>query len=266
MEPQVELYNRLYTLTRKLDTILSSKGLWNYQGSRVNLSGETVKISGSKRHEHLKFLVSLIEKLVEISSKELSGKELSDKDYEFIRDYGESLEKIWAYAGDLEYGADDEALDKNPAPIVADIAADPNGRVLEIAEGYPYYILAPIYDPAKRRIKLAVGAVYSYYEFLRPFPDRLNDQAWREILESGKAPKQPEWLEKIVVNDKNFEVKSAPYVFFRPNSEIKEEDEELKTFKEECKNRGWKYVEHYNECEHSDRKGCMTDVPGCLPY
>ena len=41
--------------------------------------------------------------------------------------------------------------------------------------------------------QLAVGAVYSYYEFLQPISDRLTDEAWRAMLDAGTQPDRPAW-------------------------------------------------------------------------
>jgi hypothetical protein len=41
--------------------------------------------------------------------------------------------------------------------------------------------------------QLAVGGVYSYYEFLQPMSDRLTDEAWRAMLDAGTQPDRPGW-------------------------------------------------------------------------
>jgi hypothetical protein len=45
-----------------------------------------------------------------------------------------------------------------------------------------------------------VGPVLSYYEFKYPMSDRLTDEKWREILESGKVPERPKWLKSYYGN------------------------------------------------------------------
>ncbi|MEA1925191.1 MAG: DUF3160 domain-containing protein, partial [Candidatus Altiarchaeota archaeon] len=42
------------------------------------------------------------------------------------------------------------------------------------------------------RILLGAGPVMSYYEFKHPMSDRLTDENWREMLETGK-PEEPQW-------------------------------------------------------------------------
>jgi hypothetical protein len=41
--------------------------------------------------------------------------------------------------------------------------------------------------------------VLSYYEFARPMGDRLTDEGWREMLNSGQAPARPEWTSSFIV-------------------------------------------------------------------
>jgi hypothetical protein len=41
--------------------------------------------------------------------------------------------------------------------------------------------------------QVAVGGVYSYYEFTNPPGDRLTDEAWRAALDAGEAPERPAW-------------------------------------------------------------------------
>jgi len=49
---------------------------------------------------------------------------------------------------------------------------------------------------------LSRGATLSYYEFVRPLGDRLTDEQWQEMLESGKAPDVPQWVKPYMMNTK----------------------------------------------------------------
>ena len=46
---------------------------------------------------------------------------------------------------------------------------------------------------------LGAGPVFSYYEFKQPARDRLTDEKWREMLNSGKAPRPPKWTSSFMV-------------------------------------------------------------------
>jgi hypothetical protein len=38
-----------------------------------------------------------------------------------------------------------------------------------------------------------VGPVYSYYEFIRPAEQRLNDQQWQQLIAKDELPLRPDW-------------------------------------------------------------------------
>jgi hypothetical protein len=41
--------------------------------------------------------------------------------------------------------------------------------------------------------QVALGGVYSYYEFTTPSSERLSDELWRSMLDSGEVPDRPSW-------------------------------------------------------------------------
>ena len=67
---------------------------------------------------------------------------------------------------------------------------------MEEATGYVYEIYVVV--PVDGSLRIAKGGVYSYYEFTWPLSDRLTDQKWREMLDSGQAPALPEWTNAFV--------------------------------------------------------------------
>jgi len=62
---------------------------------------------------------------------------------------------------------------------------------LQEATGFIQEIYAAV--PVDGKLRLAIGGVYSYYEFSWPMNDRLTDSKWREMLNAGKAPSPPAW-------------------------------------------------------------------------
>ena len=136
-----------------------------------------------------------------ISEKELNNEKLTDEEYELIRSFGGQLEHFW-----LEVNKDEPAfkessnqrdyLNENPAAIVADVATDPNGQVLEEGTGKisEIYVVVPI----DGKLRIAKGGVYSYYEFTWPMSNRLTDKKWRELLNFGQAPALPSWTDAFV--------------------------------------------------------------------
>jgi len=183
VEPNPYVYARLASLLK-----MTSEGL------------ETRGLLSANMKENLGLMEQLTMTLKQISEKELNNENLSDADYEIIRSYGGQIEHFW-----LEINKDEaqykelgqrDFLDQNPAAVVADVATDPNGKVLEEGTGKisDIYVVFPL----KGKLKIAKGGVYSYYEFPWPMNDRLTDAKWREILNSDQAPQLPEWTSSFV--------------------------------------------------------------------
>jgi len=186
VEPNVHVYARLASLIK-----MTTEGL---EGR--DLLSENMKANLSK-------MESLAISLKTISEKELENKSLNEEEYELIRSYGGQLEHLW-----LDINKDETAfqestsprdyLSENPASIIADVATDPNGRVLEVGTGpiSEIYVVVPI----DGKLRLTKGGVYSYYEFPWPMSDRLTDTKWREILKSDQAPALPNWTKSFSSN------------------------------------------------------------------
>jgi len=127
-----------------------------------------------------------------IAYKELKGIELSDEEKEFIETtYAENhmcggpfvegwLAKI---IGKLSraYGKLDD-FPNSRASLVADIHTDTNtGDILHLATGLLEPIIAYVPGWDNQEITV-VGPVFSFYEFVLPKYQRLNDPEWRGIL------------------------------------------------------------------------------------
>ena len=169
VEPVPEFYNRLLALTR-----MTATGL-----DEMNVIDDSAKY-------RLTNLCSILERLVDISNTELGNQELTREDYDFINNFGESLNGV---IRDV-----DEKAKKTT--IVADVhTAGPDiksGRVV-LEEGVGYVDLIVVaYKVPDGRILIGAGPVMSYYEFKQPMEERLTDEKWREML-SSEAPERPEW-------------------------------------------------------------------------
>jgi hypothetical protein len=178
VEPNPEVYARLLALTQ-----MTREGL-----ARRDLITENTRANLMRLSDLLTFLLRVAE-------QELAGEPLSDDDYERIRYYGGTLEAMTLAAADQEgEGYRSYFEDPEPAALVADVATDPNGNVLEEAIGYVHEITVVVPD-GRGNLQVAQGGVFSYYEFAWPMSDRLTDEAWREMLAGGSAPAQPAWTE-----------------------------------------------------------------------
>jgi len=176
VEPNPELYARLASLTQ-----LTADGLKDRE------------ILSAANEEQLTKLREMLIDLRDISVKELENTALTEEDYEFIRSYGGSLEHFWNETFTDEEKEKGNLLNDNPAPLIADVATNPNCCVLEVGTGYiePIYVVFPI----DGELHVGKGGVYSYYEFSWPMADRLTDEKWRdEILwGEGTKPDRPAW-------------------------------------------------------------------------
>ncbi len=184
VEPNAYVYVRLASLLKMTSEGLESRGLLT-----------------ANMKDNLSKMEQLAMSFKTISEKELNNEKLSDDEYELIRSYGGQLEHFW-----LEVNKDEPAfkatnsqgvyLNENPAAIVADVATDPNGSVLEEGTGKisDIYVVVPI----DGKLRIAHGGVYSYYEFPWPMSDRLTDKKWRDMLNSGQAPQLPDWTSTFV--------------------------------------------------------------------
>lgn len=178
VEPRPEVFGRLASLTKMTREGLELRGL----------------ISDSMA-ENLSLMESLASSLKTIAEKELNDELRTEEEYELIRSYGGQLEHFWLEVNksDMEAEGKDagQFLSDNPAAIIADVATDPNGTVLEVGVGKVdnIYVLVEVEGVAK----VAKGGVFSYYEFPWPLNDRLTDDKWREMLKSSETPDRLDW-------------------------------------------------------------------------
>lgn len=179
VEPNPHLYARLAALVKMTREGLDLRGLL-----------------GSDSEDNLDRMETLILSLKSISEKELNNQPLSEDDYELIKTYGGQLEHFWLEAFRNEGISSTAQLDDRPAAIIADVATDPNGAVLEEGIGYVNEIYAVV--PVEGKLRIAKGGVFSYYEFTVPLAERMTDEEWREMLSQGKAPDLPEWTSLFI--------------------------------------------------------------------
>lgn len=180
VEPNPTVYARLAALTRMTIEGLKSRDMLN--------EGD---VNSLERMEELAL------KLKVIAEKELVNMPLDDEECELIKSFGGQLEHFWLEALRDEGVDHPSAAYENPAALIADVATDPNGRVLEEGTGFIGHIYAVV--PVDGKLRIAKGAVYSYYEFPWPAEDRLTDEKWKEMLENGEEPDQPAWTKLYTV-------------------------------------------------------------------
>ncbi len=179
VEPNPEAFARLLALAQMTRSGLLNRGLLDEttQGNLDNLIDE-------------------LEFLLDVSEKELNGVELTAEEYWRIQYYGGWLEALTIAAADPADEAQGRSyLDDQKSAVIADVASG-YGMALEEGVGYPTNIL--VISPVAP-YPVTVGAVYTYYEFSLPVNERMTDEAWREMLESGNAPAMPDWTDAYIV-------------------------------------------------------------------
>jgi hypothetical protein len=133
--------------------------------------------------------IDLFSFLQRIATDELAGTPISARDNERLTYIGGELEAMWFRTSDQAGSGEPETDDD--AAVVADIASG-GDSVLEVGTGRidRIYVLVP---DDQGTFQVAVGGVYSYYEFTSPAGERLTDELWRSMLDSGDAPDRPAW-------------------------------------------------------------------------
>jgi hypothetical protein len=155
VEPVPRLYARLLTLCRLTETALSELGL---------LDDVTKK--------RLATTDALLARLLSIAERELANQPLSKDDENWIKHFDGALKNACA-------GHEANAM---KTTLIADVHTDQNsGEVLEVGTGKIRLIVVANRLP-DGDLGLAVGPVFSYYEFRHPMRDRLTDEKWRELL------------------------------------------------------------------------------------
>ncbi|MGZ4384977.1 MAG: DUF3160 domain-containing protein, partial [Gaiellaceae bacterium] len=135
--------------------------------------------------------VQLFRFLQRIAQDELAGKPISQRDNDRLTWFGAELESLWWRTADSPPGATGVVMPDQEDAVVADIGSSPKG-ILELGTGRVdrIYVLVP--DDAGT-FQVAVGGVYSYYEFTTPPGQRLDDRAWRSLLDASRQPQRPAW-------------------------------------------------------------------------
>ena len=170
VEPLPQLYSRLIGL------------------SNMTINGlKALDLLEDVHEQKLTEFCELLNTLLEISMKELRSEPLSDYEVQFIKEIGHHLASVLeAFTKDVQ-----------ESTLVADVHTDlynfPPGWVLEEACGYIDAIIV-VYKIPDGRLIATAGPVFSYYEFVVPLSQRLTDETWIEMLETGNTPSRPKWI------------------------------------------------------------------------
>ena len=192
VEPNPELYARAKFTTEYLIKGLEEQGVMT----------EDVKNALEKSRD-------MMARLQEISEKELEGKALSEADYDYIENIDTTFKDIienLASALTVTKGRHipiisekktylEGAYDAFKTTLIADVHTETNSkRVLEVGTGKIDWVIVA-HESKDGRTGLAVGPVFSYYEFPWKMSDRLTDEKWREMVDSAE---RPDWIKEFI--------------------------------------------------------------------
>ncbi|MHA2141209.1 MAG: DUF3160 domain-containing protein [Candidatus Thorarchaeota archaeon] len=140
--------------------------------------------------ERLTSLHLVLLRLKAISVKELSGLALNETDISLTKDIGNVLKYLEGVEDDIDRAA-----------LVVDVHTDPGppGVVLEEATGDPLVVFVAVPYP-NGSVYLTRGAIYSYYEFTQSLSDRLTDDMWWDLLDTGDEPDMPVWTLSFIID------------------------------------------------------------------
>ena len=169
VEPLPQFYLRLKALVN-----MTINGL---QGFHAINESETTRLLS---------LQNIIERILDISIKELEGKELDERDGEFLANFVDDLNTTLS-------GLNKEA---KTSVMVADVHTDANTMQC-LEEGVGYLNLIIVAYPTSHGIYAGAGPVMSYYEFKQPLEERLTDDEWKKMLQIS-PPSLPPWTSSFI--------------------------------------------------------------------
>jgi hypothetical protein len=194
VEPNPELYARAKFITEFLIKGLEDQGVMT----------DDVKKSLEQSRD-------MMARLQEISEKELEGQVLSEDDYNYIENIDSTFNKViqdLASAlmikenkpigpGVEEHISLEGKDDAFKTTIIADVHTETNTKkALEVGTGEVDWVIVA-HASKDGRIGLAVGPMFSYYEFPWKMSDRLTDEKWRELLRTN-PPERPVWIKNFL--------------------------------------------------------------------
>lgn len=178
IEPNLELWTKLKWLNQYTKDGLDSRGILTPElKDKFSALGDWIDFARN------------------ITIKELTGKKVTEEEYQHIEYYGADLERLL-----LDFAGGDiiSDTDKDMA-VVADVHTsfdaaleEGTGRAAEI------FVVVPI----EGKLYLTRGAVYTQYEFEHPAADRLTDEQWQKMLKENREPGFAEWIDSFFIQKK----------------------------------------------------------------
>ena len=151
----------------------------------------------------LRSLIEAYEKMYQIVLLEIKDEPISKEQNSFIRTVSSIFGNLILIHANNGYIEDTEKL---KMALIADVFTNAEkGLCLETGTGVPVRYYIPLNDGQGGK-RIAVGYGFSYYEFLQPISNRLNDEEWKELVykkQNEIFEKMPEWERKCFIQDDN---------------------------------------------------------------
>jgi hypothetical protein len=202
VDPYPEFYSRLCALTDRVVASLDRCGLFDrieqenaplkerlaelpreldaYE-ERTRLQEASIRAT---REMYADFRAPL-PRLEEIARNELRGEGQSVADGVFLKSLHRKFKR-------LAFNWSNSDHHKQSMALVSDPATDYySGRCLEVGIGRPLVMYVAV--PFEEKTLVCRGPIYSYYEFLRPIEDRLDDETWRRLCQDLEPDLLP-WM------------------------------------------------------------------------
>ena len=159
---------------------------------------EDLEEYGISRQGALNRFLKRLERCAALSEKELSGKPLTDDDYEFIRLF--TLDFMAAPVGGGRHPSRRTALATDIWTVDADLAREGQPAMVYEANAEPRLMLVLVGNDKSPR--LTVGLAYNHYEIIAPYGLRLTNERWRKLVYVGHD--DPAAAKKSKLPPKNF--------------------------------------------------------------
>jgi hypothetical protein len=175
VEPNVQFLNRIIALLQMTEEGLEKNGVFPEQQQwKAKTLGETFRFYR------------------DIAVKQLANETISDEDFEKLRISPMRINDALTPATGSMISSKEVR-----SGLIADVHTAmtmERQEVLYEATGIPNIIYVAVKD--KNGTRLTRGLTYSYYEFTRPFGERLSDQDWQGVIYEGSGeftPQAPDW-------------------------------------------------------------------------
>lgn len=152
----------------------------------------------------LNLFLEIYKKCLDIAEKEAADLPVTNEQNMWIRTLPNRFNTAI-----MIHNIDNSAVDneQNKMACIADVFTNgETGACLEVGVGRPHIIYVPLND-AQGGKRIALGVIFSYYEFTQPQSSRLNDEEWKDFVYKSAdkiEDKMPLWEQKIIIPYEKF--------------------------------------------------------------